>query len=63
MYSIIYFSPTGNVLHLAQKLAKHLGPSNANISPLEFTEPDELKRDKHLVIIFILFMDSMRLEQ
>jgi len=51
MYTIIYFSPTGNVLHLANKLGDHLKPSKVDILALEFTDPDQLKKSKHLVLI------------
>ena len=51
MFTIIYFSPTGNVKHLANKLAGHLGPSNAKLLPLEFTDPNKLEKNEHLVLI------------
>lgn len=44
MYTIIYFSPTGNAKHLALKLATKLGEDKVEILPLEFTEPVHLKR-------------------
>jgi ferredoxin len=51
MYTIIYFSPTGNVMHLANKLSDHLKPSKVDILPLEFTDVDQLEKSKHLVLI------------
>jgi ferredoxin len=52
VYTILYFSPTGNALHLAQKLAKSLGVNKDGILPLEFTHPDSLKCNKHLVLFY-----------
>ncbi len=52
MYSIIYFSPTGNVLHLAEKLACRLGSDKTRILPLEFVKNDQLKPNKHLVLLY-----------
>ena len=52
MYTIIYFSPTGNVKHLARKLADGLNSPQEKILPLEFTNPEELKSNKHLVLLY-----------
>ncbi len=52
MYSIVYFSPTGNALHLAKKLAGHLDADPAELIPLEFVDVKLLKPDKHLVLIY-----------
>jgi len=52
MNSIIYFSPTGNVLHLAKRLAGCLGTDNTKILPLEFIKKDQLKKNKHLVLLY-----------
>ena len=52
MYTIIYFSPTGNVFHLAKLLATHLGTSQKDIQALEFTDPEQLKRNRHLVLLY-----------
>lgn len=52
MYTIIYFSPTGNVLHLAKKLADGLKTPKEDILPLEFTDPEQLKHNKHLVLLY-----------
>ena len=52
MYSIIYFSPTGNVLHLAEKLAGYLGSDSSDILPLEFVVQDQLEKSKHLVLLY-----------
>ncbi|MCP4313879.1 MAG: hypothetical protein GY790_21705 [Bacteroidetes bacterium] len=52
MYTIIYFSPTGNVLHLAKLLAAELKSSERDILPLEFTHPKKLESNKHLVLLY-----------
>ena len=52
MYTIIYFSPTGNVLHLAKLLAAELKSPVENLLPLEFTEPKQLERNEHLVLLY-----------
>ena len=52
MYTIIYFSPTGNVLHLAKLLAAELKSPVENLHPLEFTEPKQLERNEHLVLLY-----------
>ena len=35
LYTLIYFSPTGNVQHLANTLAGLLGPACGGVIPLE----------------------------
>jgi len=52
MYTIIYFSPTGNVLHLAKQLANGLKSPKEDLLPLEFTDPKQLKSKKHLVLLY-----------
>jgi len=52
MYSIKYFSPTGNVAHLAKKLQGHLGSGNCDVSALEFIDPNQLQKNDHLILIF-----------
>ena len=52
MYTLIYFSPTGNVLHLAKMLANHLDSCNVKILPLESIEADQLINNKHLVLLY-----------
>lgn len=52
MYTIIYFSPTGNVLHLAKKLAAALEIPTEGILPLEFTDPTKLLSTNHLVLLY-----------
>lgn len=52
MYTIIYFSPTGNAFHLAKLLATQLGESHENIQPLEFVDPDQLEPNRHLILLY-----------
>ncbi len=52
MYTIIYFSPTGNVLHLAKLLAADLNSPLENLLPLEFTDPNQLENNEHLVLLY-----------
>jgi ferredoxin/flavodoxin len=52
MFTIIYFSPTGNALHLAKLLAQHLGIHEDKTLPLEFIEPDQLTTNKHLILLY-----------
>jgi ferredoxin/flavodoxin len=52
MYTIIYFSPTGNAFHLAKLLAAELKSPVEEILPLEFTDPNQLEQNHHLVLLF-----------
>lgn len=52
MYTIIYFSPTGNAFHLAKLVATQLGESHENIQPLEFVDQDQIERNKHLILLY-----------
>ncbi len=52
MYSIIYFSPTGNVKHLAYKIASQLEIAKENISPLEFTQSEQLQSNEQLILLY-----------
>jgi len=52
LYTLIYFSPTGNVFHLAKTLANHLKPFGVEILPLEFINPNQLVRADHLVLMY-----------
>ncbi|MFC2046079.1 EFR1 family ferrodoxin [Chloroflexota bacterium] len=52
MYTLIYFSPTGNVRHLAKMLAGYLDPHGVRILPLESIEADQLENNKHLVLLY-----------
>lgn len=52
MYTIIYFSPTGNVLHLANMLANRLGIHKDKILPLEFIDPNQLTNNNHLILVY-----------
>jgi Pyruvate/2-oxoacid:ferredoxin oxidoreductase delta subunit len=52
MHTIIYFSPTGNVLHLVEMLASQLGIPEDKVRPLEFTRPGKLVKDDHLILLY-----------
>jgi ferredoxin len=52
IYTLVYFSPTGNVLHLANMLASHLDSHDVTILPLEFIEANQLMNDTHLVLLY-----------
>ncbi|MDA3823792.1 MAG: EFR1 family ferrodoxin [Bacteroidales bacterium] len=52
MFTLLYFSPTGNARHLTDKLASHLEPHVVKKLALEFTDPKDLNIDEHLVIIY-----------
>ena len=52
MFTIVYFSPTGNAKYLAQKLARELSIKKDAFLPLEFTDPVRMQRNKHLVLFY-----------
>ena len=52
MYTFIYYSPTGNAKYLTKKLAQLLDGTNSDILPMEFSDPEKLTPNKHLVIVF-----------
>lgn len=52
MYTIVYFSPTGNTKFLAQHLSEHL--SVKHIYALEDTDPKTLETTPHLVLLFAI---------
>ncbi len=52
MHSIVYFSPTGNALHLAELLAHHLEMDEKKILPLEFIVPNQLTTNEHLILLY-----------
>lgn len=52
MFTLLYFSPTGNAKHLTDKLESHLKPHPVIKYALEFTEPKDLKANHHLVLIY-----------
>jgi len=51
---IVYFSPTGNVKHLAKRLLEQLQLKQiiARILPLEHTDPASLEKDGDLVLLY-----------
>ncbi|MFC2029677.1 EFR1 family ferrodoxin [Chloroflexota bacterium] len=52
IFTLVYFSPTGNVLHLAKTLAGHLRSYGVETLPLESIEADHLTNNKHLVLLY-----------
>ena len=52
MYTLLYFSPTGNARYLSKKLVKHLGEESTKIYPLEFLDSKTLKKDDHLILVY-----------
>jgi Pyruvate/2-oxoacid:ferredoxin oxidoreductase delta subunit/flavodoxin len=52
LYTLIYFSPTGNAKYLAGLMASQLGISRDQVFPLEFTKAEELRPNKHLIILY-----------
>jgi len=52
MYSIVYYSPTGNTKYLAQYLKKCLSKVEVEVLPLEFTDPLSLKEGEQLILMF-----------
>ena len=52
MYSLVYFSPTGNTKYLMKKLADLLIIEEPNIHALEFVKYEELINNDHLIIMY-----------
>jgi len=52
MYTLLYFSPTGNARHVAKLLAGHLNSYGVNMLPLETVRPDRLTENDHLVLLY-----------
>jgi ferredoxin/flavodoxin len=52
MKTILYFSPTGNVRYVAQLLLDKLAPDTAEMQPLEFTNPLQMGKTDHLIIMY-----------
>lgn len=50
MYTIIYFSPTGNTKHLAVKLSELL--ETENVFQLDKTDYDKIGESEHLVLMY-----------
>jgi len=51
MFTIIYYSPTGNALHLAKLLADGLKIPHAELLPMELTDPEQLEKNHHLILL------------
>ncbi|AIO18842.1 hypothetical protein KQ51_00963 [Candidatus Izimaplasma bacterium HR1] len=52
MYTLLYFSPTGNTKHLAKQLGENLKIDETYILPLEFAKPEDLKTNDTLILMF-----------
>ena len=52
MYTILYFSPTGNAKYLAKKLATHLDSFGVEIYPLEFVKLTEVREGTNLILLY-----------
>lgn len=52
VFTLLYFSPTGNVRHLAKTLAAHLDSNGTTVLALEAAEPERLARGGHLVLLY-----------
>ncbi len=52
MTTILYFSPTGNVKHLAILLSEQFGTENSELHALEFTDAQSLAKTDQLIIIY-----------
>lgn len=52
MYTILYFSPTGNTRFLANHLKKSFLDDESEIKSLEKTIPSELEASDHLILMF-----------
>lgn len=52
IYTIIYFSPTGNARFLAEQLSRSLSEKIVELLALEFTDPLALKSNDHLILMF-----------
>ncbi len=51
MYSIAYFSPTGNTKYLAYKLRENID-NDTQLIDIIFANPKELQKNTHLIIMF-----------
>ncbi len=52
MYTIIYFSPTGNTKYLAEHMKEVLGGSNTKVLALDFLEVEKLEKDNQLIFMY-----------
>lgn len=52
MYTILYFSPTGNAKHIAQNFLNELGENDCVIHPMEKVNPADLEKNRHLLLIY-----------
>lgn len=52
MYTILYYSPTGNTKYLADRVAQQLLIDSSYVQALDKTPVDGLKANKHLILLF-----------
>lgn len=52
MFTIVYYSPTGNTYYLAKKMGSLLKDHGVELLPLEFTNPNTLSSANHLIIMY-----------
>lgn len=52
MYTLLYYSATGNTKLLTDKLASHLSIGKEKVHPLDRTPYSTLKKNKHLVLLY-----------
>ena len=52
MYTIIYFSPTGNAAYLAEKLSQCIGQECSTPIAMEFVDAEALTKNDHLIIMY-----------
>ncbi len=52
MNTILYFSPTGNVKFVVEKLSDCFKPGSTELQPLEFADPATIRKNENLIIIY-----------
>lgn len=52
MNTILYFSPTGNVRFVAEKLSACFEGETTELLPIEFTDPTAIKQSSHLIVMY-----------
>ncbi|MBN2664590.1 MAG: EFR1 family ferrodoxin [Bacteroidales bacterium] len=54
MYTIVYFSPTGNVKYIAELLKQDLNNEKVQVLALEKNEPSTLNENENLILIYAI---------
>lgn len=52
MFSILYFSATGNTSYLAKRAAKNLGVENQNVYRLDKVQVTDITPNEHLILMY-----------